>query len=356
MLAKAGVDLLFPRKAQNESLKDYIIEKYGKTLFEVFFRPYSEKFLDYTCANLHRDWAEAGINRATIDKQIKTNSLLELIKSVLFRKNPGTKFLYPLTGGIGSFCDRLADKVKQNKGRILLSSRIEKFETKNGYISSVMTDHGEVIDADYVFWSGSLQDLHSVGEMPESIPRMHYVSTILFNYLISGHISQKFQWCYYGDAEMEVDRISVPRHFNPNTVPEGKEALCIEITCEENSPFWSDPSRADCVIETFMLRAKLIDSLDRVEDVRIEKVSRTYPLYALNYPRKLRVTFDWVEAEWQNLSLLGRTGRFWYNNMDHSISASLQVAERFIGDYQKGVLQKPSRYSIEDRYFRQNSQ
>ncbi len=355
MLVKSAIDLLLPKKAQNESLRDYIIEKYGKTLFEVFFRPYSEKFLDYTCSNLHRDWAKAGINRANIDKQVQTSSLMSLIKSVIFSKNPDTKFLYPKTGGIGAFCEKLADKVIQNEGRILLDTRVDRFATKNGAITTIITDQGEEIPADYVFWSGSLQDLHTVGKMPESVPQMHYISTILFNYLVSSHIPQGFQWCYFGDEDMEVDRISVPRNFNPNTVPKGKEALCIEITCEESSPFWQDPSRADCKVETFMLHANLINSLDCIEDVHIEKVRRTYPLYTLNYPRKLRATFEWVEAAWKNLALLGRTGRFWYNNMDHSIAASLQTAERFIEDYQKGTLQKNTRYSVEDRYFGEDS-
>jgi len=99
-MIRAGLDLVHPRKACTESFEDYIIEKYGRTLYRAFFKPYTEKFLDYTCSNLHRDWAEAGINRATIDKQIRTNSLGALVRSLLFAKNPKTKFLYPKTGGV----------------------------------------------------------------------------------------------------------------------------------------------------------------------------------------------------------------------------------------------------------------
>ena len=60
LLARVGMDLLFPRKARKESFEDFVIERYGRTLYKVFFKPYTEKFLDYTCENLHRDWAEAG--------------------------------------------------------------------------------------------------------------------------------------------------------------------------------------------------------------------------------------------------------------------------------------------------------
>lgn len=348
-LVKAGFDLVFPRKAKTESFEDYIIEKYGKTLYRAFFKPYTEKFLEYTCSNLHRDWASAGINRATIDKQVKTNSLGALIQSVLFSKNPDTKFLYPKSGGNGAFCDILADKIRRQGGRILLETCPAGFETENGRIRGVTADNGDRIPADYVFWSGSLRDLHAIGRAPQNLARLHYISTVLFNYLVSGHIKQGFQWCYFGDADMEVDRISVPRNFNPDTVPPGKEGLCIEMTCTEDSAVWNDPSRVDCVVETFLLHARLIDSLDSVEDVHIEHVPQTYPLYALNYPRKLRNTFDWIESSWSNLLPIGRTGRFWYNNMDHSIQASLRIADRFVDDLRQGSLRPSREYAAEDR-------
>jgi hypothetical protein len=72
-------------------------------------------------------------------------------------------------------------------------------------------------------------------------------------------------------------------------------------------------------------------------------------MYTLNYPRKLKSLFGWVSGRWRNLTLLGRTGRFWYNNMDHSIAASLAVAEQFAQDYRKGSLQEGSAYAVEDR-------
>jgi protoporphyrinogen oxidase len=350
MMARAGWDLLFPHRARTDSFEDYIIEKYGRTLYRTFFKPYTEKFLDYNCSNLHRDWAEAGINRATIDKQVKTNSLGALIKSVLFAKNPHTKFLYPKDGGVGAFCDALADKVKARGGRILLSAEVREFAVENGgRIRGVVTPSGEEIPVDYVFWSGALDALRSLGRAPESVPHLHYVGTVLFNYLISPPTTQGFQWCYFGDADMEVDRISVPRNFNPGTVPPGKEGLCIEVTCTEDSATWNDPYRFDCVIESSLLHARLMKSLDHVEDVHVERVKRTYPLYALNYPRKLAGMFRWVSESWSNLALIGRTGRFWYNNMDHSIGASLHVAERFLADVGQGRLARGDAYASEDR-------
>ena len=58
-----------------ESFEADIVNKYGRTLYEIFFKPYTEKFLFYSPAELHRDWARAGVNRAVIDKRAQSDGL-----------------------------------------------------------------------------------------------------------------------------------------------------------------------------------------------------------------------------------------------------------------------------------------
>lgn len=352
MISMVAFDLVFSKKAKTESFEDYIIEKYGKTLFKAFFQPYTEKFVNYTCSNIHKDWATTSINRATIDKKVDTSSLFSLIKTVLFSKDSDTTFIYPRSGGIGVFCDKLASKIQGQGGRILLSTLVNRFvRGEKNRVTTVVTNNNEEISADHVFWSGSLESLRDVGEAPANLPKVHYLSSVFFNYLTSHQIDREFQWCYFGSKEMEVDRIAVPRNFNPICIPKGREGLCVEIGCTTDSKTWADPTRLDCVVETFLLRARLLKDLDCIEGYSVEKVKETYPMYTLNYQRKLKTIFAWVKETLPNLTLFGRTGRFWYNNMDHSIAASLKIARRFVQDSQKGLLRDGDAYSVEDRYF-----
>ncbi len=350
LLLRASMDLLHSRKARTESFEDYIIEKYGRVLYEIFFQPYTEKFLDYTCSNLHRDWAVTGINRATIDKRIDTSSLWGFAKGVLGSKPPDTHFIYPRSGGIGVFAEALAARFQRLGGRLLTSSVIAEFQVEAGRIIAATTDGGERIPLSHLFWSGSLEALRQVGRAPESTPKLHYMSTVLYNYVTRKPVVPGFQWCYFGDKAMEASRACLPRFFNPALVPPGKEAICIEVSCLEDSSTWREPARQDCVVETFLLHANMLDSLEDVEECRIEHIHDTYPLYVLNYPRKLRGLFEWIHGTWDNLTPLGRTGRFWYNNMDHSIEASLAAAERFLADRAEGRLGHGRDYAAEDRY------
>lgn len=351
LLVLSSCDLLKTNRAKSESLEDYIIEKYGKTLYKTFFKPYTEKFVDYTCQNMHRDWAITGINRATIDKKVNTTSLSGLIKSVITTNQNSTRFIYPKTGGINLFSIKLAERIKRMGGEILTLTTVKKLTRGNGgQIKSIITDKNEEIRSDHIFWSGTLNSLRDIGQAPETLPKLHYMSSIFFNYLSDNQVDHNFQWCYFGGKEAIFDRVSMPRFFNPICAPRGKEALCVEICCLKGSRLWENPTREDCNIETFLNRVGLLKNFDDVIQLNIEKVQETYPLYTLNYPRKLKLNFKWVNESMPNLTLIGRTGRFWYNNMDHSIAAALEVARRFIEDYENGDIGSGDIYSVENRY------
>jgi len=55
----------------------------------------------------------------------------------------------------------------------------------------------------------------------------------------------------------------------------------------------------------------------------------TYPIYKLNYLGELTRNLKALAA-YSNLLLAGRCGRFWYNNMDHSIGQGLTMADKIL--------------------------
>jgi hypothetical protein len=63
--------------------------------------------------------------------------------------------------------------------------------------------------------------------------------------------------------------------------------------------------------------------------VHIERVPFTYPIYKLNYLTELTRNLRLL-ARYSNLLLAGRCGRFWYNNLDHSIGQGLTMADKIL--------------------------
>lgn len=76
-----GFDMLKRERSTGASFEDYILAAYGRTLYEIFFKPYTEKFLRLPCAEISEHWALTGIDRAVIDSSIKVNNLSSLAKS-----------------------------------------------------------------------------------------------------------------------------------------------------------------------------------------------------------------------------------------------------------------------------------
>ena len=124
LMFRAGLDLFNKEQLAGESFEADIVNKYGRTLYEIFFKPYTEKFLFYSPAELHRDWARAGVNRAVIDKRQESDGLWSLLKNTLLPQPVDTTFLYPPTG-VGRFSERAAANIERMGGRVLTKRRVD---------------------------------------------------------------------------------------------------------------------------------------------------------------------------------------------------------------------------------------
>jgi len=79
-----------------------------------------------------------------------------------------------------------------------------------------------------------------------------------------------------------------------------------------------------------LLRVQAIRDQAQILSMKIERVRDAYPVYHVDYPQRLDQAFEDLKA-FPNLHLLGRTGRFWYNNMDHSIENAFALAGELLG-------------------------
>ena len=317
-------DLLFREHLAGESFEADVVNKYGRTLFDIFFEPYTRKFLFYSAAELHRDWARAGVNRAVIDKRAQADSLWGLLKTTLMPKPVETMFLYPPTG-VGRFSDLLADGIRRSGGRIILGRDVTGVEATGRRITAVRTG-GERIPCDNMVWTAPLTTLNEFLGLTNV--DLEYLSTIFYNFEIGKPPRLDYQWTYFGGDEI-FSRVTAPEAFLPSTVPAGKSGLCVEVTCRQGDERWQAPDRLTETIVQDLVRTGMIASATDIEQVHIERVPFTYPIYKLNYLQELQRNLREL-ARYSNLLLAGRCGRFWYNNMDHSIGQGLTMADKVL--------------------------
>jgi len=329
LMLKGTWDLLRRKRARNESFEDYVVERYGRTLYLVFFKPYAEKFLKHSCAQLHSDWARTGINRSVIDRRVKTETLLDLVRSSLRRKPVDTRFIYPKSGGNDMFCKYLERRIRALGGRLCLSSSLTGAAVRDGRVERVVLNGREEIETACLFWTAPIPALLQLLGIHDGLPRMEYLAIVLANYMVDAPPQQAFQWLYVGTDSSPVSRVSIPTLFNPALAPAGKSGLCVEVSCMEGDGAWEHPERMRPIVEEFLVKSKLVARRDSLIDARFERVPDAYPIYTLDYPRKLNLIVRELRRL-GNVLNFGRTGGFWYNNQDHSIGVAMGIARAYL--------------------------
>jgi protoporphyrinogen oxidase len=324
LMIRGARDLIFRERLPGESFEADVVNKYGRTLYHIFFEPYTRKFLFYSPSELHRDWARAGVNRAVIDKRAHADNLWSLLKNTLLPKPVETMFLYP-PHGVGRFSDLLAEGIQANGGRVILGESVVAVDRAATRITGIRMSR-ERLPCDNVVWTAPLTTLNRLVDI-EGVD-LEYLSTIFYNLEICKPPKLDYQWTYFGGDEI-FSRVTAPEAFLRTTTPPGKSGLCVEFTCREGDERWQHPDRYTPQILADLVRTGVIERLDDVQAVHIEPVPFTYPIYKLNYLGELTRNLKLL-GRYSNLLLAGRCGRFWYNNMDHSIGQGLTMADKVL--------------------------
>jgi protoporphyrinogen oxidase len=324
VMLRATIDLFRRGKYEGVSFEADVLNKYGQTLYDIFFKPYTQKFLFHDPSVLHRDWARAGVNRAVIDKRASSESLFSLLKTTLLPKPVETTFLYA-AHGVGRFSDLLAESIQAHGGRIVLERAVDRIEASETAIRAVHAG-GERFPCSRIVWTAPITLLNRLLGIDDI--DLTFLSTIFYNLEVGHPLKDNYQWTYFGGDEI-FSRISAPSAFAQSTVPPGKSGLCVEMTCKEGDERWQNPEAYVKDIVRDLVRTKVIDGEQAVERVHIERVPNTYPIYKINYLEQLGQTLKRL-GRYRNLLPAGRSGRFWYNNMDHSIGQGLTMADRIL--------------------------
>jgi len=324
-LIRCFFDLFRRPKFTTERFDDYIKSKYGPTLYEIFFHDYTVKYCWTDPAKLHATWASASIDRAIIDKRATMNTLWDTLKVTLLPSPVTTEFVYP-KHGVDVFSKKLETSIKSLGGSVVCNVQDVELTTDKNRVSSIAYD-GQKDDVDVLIWTAPVPLLAE--KLGIRKPNLHYLSLVAFNIEIDHKVGLNDQWIYFPSKDLTLTRASFPQNFSPHTVPEGKSGVCVEIT-----------SRGPADVEyAESKRENIVDDLEKVGlcdrgailNIHTERVDNTYPLYELGY-RQEKERFKEDVKGFTNVHLAGRTGLFWYNNMDNSIEQALQLADEIAPD------------------------
>ncbi len=325
LMVRCMADLLGGRRgpAEVRTLKDYVVSRYGQTIYETFWEGYTEKFLGLSCDRVDAAWGSLSVARSVVDRDKRPGGLTDLVRSTLMRPPDTLRFRYP-NGGMGGFTDRLAEMVQSAGGEIRLRQAVRGLDVSGDRIRAVLTGDGPV-PADHLVWTGSLTELCAWTGQPA--PDLHYLDLLLLNLEVEAEPAGRWQWIYFPDRRYVFSRVSRPCAFDRATAPPGKTGLCVEITLPGGRP--PPPSMDDLERQTVaeLVEAGLLASPSRVLRIHRELVEDAYPVYRLGFRPDVESAAHGLRR-YANLHLVGRRARFEHDNIDEAVGAAQELAAR----------------------------
>ena len=323
-----GREKLWPSvRGSRDTFEAWVVNRFGRRLFELFFKTYSEKLWGIPCDALDADFAA---------QRIKKFSLGEAIKQIFGgskgkHKTLVEQFAYP-TGGTGMVYDRMAAYVEAQGGQVHLSTPVHRVRNTEKRIEGVELEDGRFIEADYVVSTMPLTLLASrLGNVPEAvqdaIQSLKFRNTILVYLLVDAPDLFEDQWLYIHAADLQMGRVTNFRNWVPQLYgQENNTILALEFWTNEEDALWQESKEKLIAMAETEMRATGLLGDAKVLDGQVHRISRCYPVYKLGYKEKLDVVVDHFR-QFDHLIPIGRYGAFKYNNQDHSILMGLLAAE-----------------------------
>lgn len=348
---------IWPNKPEL-TLEDFMINRFGKVLYGLFFKDYTEKVWGVPCNEIPAEWGAQRIKGVSITKAIE-----HAIKSLKPKKTSGDvaqkdtetslieQFFYPKLGP-GQLWEEVATRVQAMGGEILMHQEVIKVEVDGDQAKSITirnskTGETQVIEGDYFFSTMPVKELiAAIGEqVPENVQyiarNLQYRDFITVGLLLNnmsspdkhtGEIKRlelKDTWIYIQERDVKVGRLQIFNNWSPYLVADPHTTwVGMEFFCNETDDFWKLPDEEIKAIAIMELEKIGLATAANVIDGTVLRVEKTYPAYfgAYEHFGEIRTYVD----EIKNLYLVGRNGMHKYNNADHSMLTAITAVDNIL--------------------------
>ncbi len=328
----------FPSK-EEENFEQWVSNRFGKRLYEIFFKTYTEKVWGMSCTEIRADWAA---------QRIKNLDLLTAVRHALLGSGKKGEtvttlidsFYYPRLGP-GMMWEHCREKLADRGVDTHFERKVEELERVGDRIVSLTTvsPRGERqrVEADHFISSMPIQALvrairpHAPDEVLDAADRLRYRDFLTVVLIVTNDEMFPDNWIYIHSAEVRVGRVQNFKNWSPHMVADPENStLGLEYFVQENDDLWSADDE-DLVALGTKEMAKL--GLVREEDVIdgcVLRMPKAYPVYDQEYQDVLATIQEYLQGI-ENLQPIGRNGLHRYNNQDHSMLTGIYAARNIAG-------------------------
>lgn len=320
------------------SFEAWVVRRFGRRLYEIFFRTYSEKLWGIPCSELDADFAAQRIKKLSLGAAI-TNALRAGRGNR--HKTLVDRFAYPLQG-TGVVYERMAAEVERRGGGVRLNTPIGGMIVEDGRVCGVVLASGEELPYDSVISSMPitllLNGLPSVpADISAAARRLRFRNTIIVYLRVSGGDHFPDQWVYVHSRNLRMGRLTSFRNWTPELYGQSPETITAsEYWSYEDEDLWKMNDDALIRLAREELHETGLVGRAEILDGHVERIPRCYPVYERGYRTHLQPIQEYLSSI-DGLSVIGRYGSFKYNNQDHSILMGLLAAENIVDGEQNDL-------------------
>jgi len=327
---------LFPYRLE-DTFEQWVTNRFGKRLFQTFFKTYTEKVWGIPCSELRAEWAAQRLK----DLSLKTALLSMFLKPKTQIKTLIDEFHYPRLGP-GMMWNAVKDEIERRDGVVRLNCDVVRFNKTGSRIDSVIIScngREELIrGTDFISSMPVTEVIKKLDPPPapkvlQAAEKLKYRDFLTVCLIVKQPNLFPDNWIYVHDPDVRVGRIQNFKNWSPDMVPDlTKTSLGLEYFCTEGDALWNTPD-ADLV----ELGKREVDriglaSYADIEDGCVFRVPKAYPVYDSDYRDHLAIVKQFVDGL-ENLQTIGRNGLHRYNNQDHAmLTGMLAVRNLVLGE------------------------
>ena len=319
-----------------ETFEDWTVDRFGRRLYETFFKTYTEKVWGIPCTRIGADWA---------GQRIKGLSLTTAIMNALFKprskkiKTLVDEFVYPKKGA-GQLYEKMASIVRTHGSEVLLNSDVRAIRWSGRRVSAIDVRNAQgmstQIEGRQFLVSAPLTEIIEMmqpappSEILEACRKLRYRNHIGVNLLAEGRPFPD-NWIYIHSRNVGMARISNYANFSPQMASQpGLSPMTVEYFTSPGDGVWEAPDAALQERAIRELGQMNILQPDAIKGAFVVRSEKAYPVIEIGYERHIALIKAWLDR-FENLMPIGRSGMFKYNNQDHAMYTGILACRTALG-------------------------
>ena len=210
--------------AEEKSFEEWVCNRFGRRLFEIFFKTYTEKVWGMKCSEIGADWASQRIKNLSLGAALK--DMIGGHKDDITTLN--RQFHYPRLGP-GMMWERVTEILNERGVPVHLGVKVDKVNHAGGRVLSVTTIDldGQEMNLSGDFFISSMPIRELIGAMRPAPPQhvlaaaqqLHYRDFLTVGLIINKPDLFKDNWIYIHSPNVKVGRIQNFKNWSPAMVP-----------------------------------------------------------------------------------------------------------------------------------------